>query len=71
MKVKKEITLQSIQNKLNLSRNETAFYLGLHVNTLDKVNIPHAKIGRRTVYSKQVVDAWLADHSKQVGVKSE
>ncbi|MBO4630106.1 MAG: helix-turn-helix domain-containing protein [Treponema sp.] len=46
-----------------LSRSETAFYLGLHVNTLDRANIPHTKIGRRTVYSKQVLDAWIAANS--------
>lgn len=47
-----------------LSRDEAAFYLSVHVNTLDRANIPHAKIGRRTVYSKQVLDAWIADNSK-------
>lgn len=61
--MKKEITLNSISQKAMLSRSETAFYLGLHVNTLDRANIPHTKIGRRTVYSKQVLDAWIADNS--------
>ncbi|MCR4733560.1 MAG: helix-turn-helix domain-containing protein [Treponema sp.] len=61
--MKKEITLESIKDKPMLSRNETAFYLGLHVNSLDRANIPHCKIGRRCIYSKQVLDKWLADNS--------
>ena len=61
--MKTKITLESLKEKAMFSRKETAFYLGLHVNTLDRANIPHTKIGRRTVYSKQVLDAWIADNS--------
>lgn len=62
--MKKSITLQTISQKAMLSRNEAAFYLGVNVNTLDRAKIPHAKIGSRCIFSKQVLDAWIAEHSK-------
>ncbi len=54
----------TLTNKPYLSRKETAFYLGLNCQTLDKIKIPHVKLGRRVVYSKQAVDAWYSEHSK-------
>lgn len=58
------ITYDTIKDKPMLSRKETAFLLGCHANTLDRANIPHTKIGRRTVYSRQVLDSWIAENAK-------
>lgn len=60
----KTLNYETIKEKPFLSRKETAFYLGLHVNTLDKTNIPFSKIGSRKVYSKQAVDSWILEHSE-------
>lgn len=56
--------MNTLNNKEILSRKETALYLGLHVNTLDRANIPHVKIGRRVVYEKQKILDWLKAHQK-------
>ena len=56
--------IQALNEKAILSRKETALFLGLHVNTLDRANIPCTKIGRRTVYQKSVLVDWLNSHSK-------
>lgn len=61
--MKNPVSIATLSEKAFLSRKETAFYLGLHVNTLDRANIPHAKIGNRTIYSKEVLEKWLADNS--------
>ncbi len=60
----KIISFETIKEKPYLSRKETAFYLGLHPNSLDRAKIPYTKIGRRKLYSKQILDSWLVEHSK-------
>lgn len=60
----KPISYETIKDKPFLSRKETAFYLGLHANTLDRAKIPYTKIGRRKVFSRQILDSWLAEHSE-------
>ena len=60
----KTISYDTIKEKPYLSRKETAFYLGLHTNTLDRAKIPYTKVGRRKLFSKQTLDSWLADHSE-------
>ena len=60
----KIISYNSIKEKPFLSRKETVYYLGLHPNTLDRAKIPYTKIGRRKLYSKQILDSWLVEHSK-------
>ncbi len=60
----KTLSYDTIKEKPFLSRKETAFYLGLHVNTLDKTSIPFSKIGKRKVYSRQAVDSWILEHSE-------
>lgn len=61
--MKNTLSFSTLSEKAFLSRKETAFYLGLHVNTLDRANIPHTKIGNRTVYSKAILEKWLSDNS--------
>lgn len=56
----KNLSFEEIKNKPFLSRKETAFYLGVHVNTLDRAEIPCSKVSRRTVYSREILDKWLA-----------
>lgn len=58
------ISYESIKEKPFLSRKETAFYLGVHVNTVDREKIPYTKIGRRKIFSRQILDSWLAEHSE-------
>lgn len=60
----KTLSYDTIKEKPFLSRKETAFYLGLHVNTLDKTSIPFSKIGKRKVYSRKAVDSWILEHSE-------
>ena len=60
----KTISYDTIKEKPYLSRKETAFYLGLHTNTLDRAKIPYTKVGRRKLFSKQILDSWLAAHSE-------
>ena len=50
-----DIVLQSV-----LDRNETAVYLRISKGKLDHLNIPKAKIGRRVVFRKSDIEAWLS-----------
>ena len=49
-----------------LSKDEAASYLGIGVTLLTELNIPAVKFGRRLVYDKVDLDAWL-DEYKQRG----
>jgi len=45
--------------KTVLSRKEAAAYLGIHVNTLDKNDIPRIHIGRRTLFRQKTLEKIL------------
>ncbi len=60
----KSISFEEIKEKPFLSRKETAFYLGVHVNTLDRAGLPCTKVGRRKLYSRILLDQWLESNSK-------
>ena len=47
-----------------LSRDETAAYLGIHINTLDKCNIPRIHIGGRTLFKRETLDRYLTENEK-------
>ncbi len=59
----KQLSFDELKEKPFLSRKETAFYLGVHVNTLDRANLPCSKVGRRKVFSRILLDQWLKSHS--------
>jgi hypothetical protein len=42
-----------------LSRKEAAIYLGICLTTLDRSSIPRAKIGKRILFKKSVLNLWL------------
>jgi len=46
--------------KQTLSREEAAKYLGIHVNTLDRTNIPRVRIGGRVLFRRITLDNLLA-----------
>jgi hypothetical protein len=60
--LKEESTLEneSKTTKPVLSRKEAAAYLGIHVNTLDKNDIPRIHIGRRTLFRQKTLEKILA-----------
>lgn len=60
----KDLSFEEIKEKPFLSRKETAFYLGVHVNTLDRAGLPCAKLGRRKLYSRILLDRWLESNAR-------
>lgn len=53
-----------------LNRREVAKYLGVHVNTIDKWNIPYIKISSRKLFDIQEVKAYLeAKNENKMKVK--
>lgn len=49
-----------------LSKEQAAEYLGIGVTLLMELGVPHIKLGRRCVFDKVDLDAWL-DEYKQRG----
>jgi hypothetical protein len=49
-----------------LTREQAATYLGIGVTLFNELGVPHVKFGRRCVYDKVDLDAWL-DNYKQRG----
>ena len=47
-----------------LSRREAAAFLGICRNTLDRLDIPRTKIGRRVMFKRDVINKWLDDHTE-------
>jgi len=47
------------------SRREAAIYLGVCRNTLDSLDIPRTKIGRRVMYKREVLNIWIDDHTEK------
>jgi hypothetical protein len=45
-----------------LTKEEAARYLGIGVTLLIEANVPFLKIGRRCVYDKVDLDAWLDEY---------
>jgi len=46
-----------------LSRKETAFFLGICRTTLDRLDIPRTRIGRRVFFKREVLTKWIDDHT--------
>ena len=47
-----------------LSKHEASSYLGIGVTLLTEFNIPAVKFGRRLVYDKVDLDAWLEEYKR-------
>ena len=45
-----------------LSKEQTAAYLGIGLTLLAELAVPHVRFGRRCVYDKLDVDAWLDEY---------
>lgn len=45
-----------------LSKDQAAAYLGIGVTLLDQLDVPHVRFGRRCVYDRIDLDAWLDEH---------
>ena len=45
-----------------LSKEEAAAYLGIGVTLLESLGVPVVKFGRRSVYDRVDLDAWLDDY---------
>ncbi len=45
-----------------LSKEQAALYLGIGVTLLAQLDVPHLRLGRRCVYDRLDLDAWLEDH---------
>ena len=47
-----------------LSRREAALLLGICLTTLDHLDIPRTKIGRRVMYRRDVINKWIVEHTE-------
>jgi excisionase family DNA binding protein len=47
-----------------LSRREAAKYLGIGKTTLDRLDIPRTKIGRRVLFKREVLKKWVDENTE-------
>jgi hypothetical protein len=45
-----------------LSKEQAAVYLGIGVTLFDQLDVPAIRLGRRRVYDRLDLDAWLDEH---------
>jgi hypothetical protein len=45
-----------------LSKEQAAAYLGIGATLFAELHVPHVRFGRRCVYDRVDLDAWLEDH---------
>lgn len=45
-----------------LSKEQAAIYLGIGITLLAQLEVPHVRLGRRCVYDRLDLDAWLDEH---------
>ena len=48
-----------------LSKEQAAAYLGIGITLLTELNVPAIKLGRRCVYDKLDLDAWLDEYKQR------
>lgn len=48
-----------------LSKEQAAEYLGIGITLLTQLDVPHVKFGRRCVYDRLDLDAWLDEHKEE------
>jgi len=49
-----------------MSRKATAQYLGLCVTTLDRLSVPKIRIGRWVMYTRDVLNKWIARNTEKL-----
>jgi hypothetical protein len=50
-----------------LSKEQAAIYLGIGVTLFTQLEVPHVRFGRRCVYDRLDLDAWLDEHKGERG----
>ena len=48
-----------------LSKEEAAAYLGIGVTLLETLGVPHVRFGRRIVFDRIDLDAWLDEYKRR------
>jgi excisionase family DNA binding protein len=51
---------REIITRKTLSRQEAADYLGIHINTIDRSNVPRIRIGGRVLFNRETLDRLLS-----------
>jgi hypothetical protein len=59
-----------VPEKHVLNRQEAADYLGVHIHTLDKSDIPRIRIADKVLFRKCTLDKFLAEEEKKWTPKS-
>jgi hypothetical protein len=54
-----------------MDRKTAAAYLRVSKTTLDRLDVPKAKIRKRVFFKKSVIDNWLEDQIKKHEVQNE
>jgi hypothetical protein len=54
-----------------LSKDEASAYLGIGVTLLSELDIPFLKLGRRCVYDRLDLDAWLDEYKQRGRARKE
>jgi hypothetical protein len=54
-----------------LSKEHAAAYLGIGVTLLEQLGVPHVKFGRRCVYDRIDLDAWLDEYKSRGRARKE
>lgn len=54
-----------------LCRDEAAAYLGIGITLLESLGVPVVKFGRRSVYDRVDLDAWLDDYKHRGRARKE
>jgi len=48
-----------------MSRKETAKYLGICLTTLDRLNIPRTRVGKRVMFTRDALNKWIAGNTEK------
>src|SRR5713226_8600904 len=54
-----------------LTKEQAAAYLGIGATLLAELGVPFVKLGRRCVYDKVDLDAWLEEYKRRGRVRKE
>jgi hypothetical protein len=53
-----------------LNRRQASEYMGICRASLDRLNVPKIKVGRRVLYKKATLEKWLSDHEVPMEVQA-
>src|SRR3990172_901008 len=60
-----------LPNARCLSRDQAAAYLGIGITLFESLGVPVVKLGRRSVYDRVDLDAWLDDYKHRGRARKE